>query len=256
MLTLSKRGLLVLAMLLLAVSLGSGVVGAKIGTQYERNRECCQTPRVRNVWLSAREMLGLVKFPSQIGQDKWVLETVFPNVRNGFFLDVGSADGTLLSNTKALEQRGWTGVCIDPFPTNMQGRTCQVLKEVVFSEPGKSVQFQAYGELGGVVDTLGVWKDRAMKAPTVEFKTTTLSDILARTNAPALIHFMSLDIEGAELEALKGFPFDKYKIGALAVEHNFEEPKRTEIAALLKSHGYVLSHTWRQDDFYVPANRQ
>jgi FkbM family methyltransferase len=185
-----------------------------------------------------------------------VLETVFPEVTNGFFLDVGSADGTYLSNTKALEQKGWKGICIDPFPTNMQGRTCTMLKEVVFSEVGKLVRFQAHGDLGGVADTLGVYKDRAMKAPTVEFRTTTLREILERTKAPPLIHFMSLDIEGAELEALEGFPFDKYRIGALAVEHNDEEPKRSEIAALMKSHGYRRSHTWYQDDFYVPENQR
>ena len=65
---------------------------------------------------------------------------------------------------------------------------------------------------------------------------------------------MSLDIEGAEFEALRGFPFDKYKIGALDVEHNYEEPKRSKIEALMKSHGYKRVHTWYWDDFYVPAN--
>ena len=66
---------------------------------------------------------------------------------------------------------------------------------------------------------------------------------------PPFIQFVSLDIEGAELEALKGFPFDRHRIGALAIEHNDEEPKRTEIQALMKRHGYRRSHTWQQDDF-------
>ena len=245
-----------MAMLLVAVALGSGYAGAKVGKRYEQNQMCCQTPRERNIWLAFRETLGLVTFPSQIGQDKWVLETVFPDVVNGFFLDVGSADGTIHSNTKALEQRGWTGVCIDPFPTHMEDRRCQMLKEVVFSEAGQRVKFQASGELGGIAHTLGVWKDPALKAPTVEFTTTTLGDILERTKAPQFIHFVSLDIEGAELEALKGFPFDRYTIGALAVEHNYEEPKRTEILALMKSHVYRRTNMWQQDDFYQPEKRR
>jgi hypothetical protein len=62
-----------------------------------------------------------------------------------------------------------------------------------------------------------------------------------------------MDIEGGELHALKGFPFDKYKIGALSVEHNFKEPKRSEIKALMESHGYKHVHTSDRDDFYVPA---
>jgi hypothetical protein len=247
-----RPSLLATALLVGVVALTSGFAGAKVGKQYERNRLCCQTPRERNILLSLRESFGLVSFPSQIGQDKWVLETVFPGVVDGFFLDVGSADGTLASNTKALEATGWSGICIDPFPTNMEGRTCQMLKEVVFSEAGKPVPFQVSEELSGIKDTLGVWKDRALKGRTVVFTTTTLGEILARTKAPHFIQFVSLDIEGAELEALKGFPFDRYSMGALAVEHNDEEPKRSEIHALMRSHGYRRCHTWQQDDFYVP----
>lgn len=241
-----------LAALLVLVAFGSGYVGLKLGRLYERNRLCCETPRARNLSLAWREMLGLTRFYSQIGQDRWVLETVFPDVKDGFFLDVGSADGTLLSNSRALEERGWSGICIDPFPKNMAGRTCQMLKEVVFSESGKRVKFQASGDVGGVAETLGRWKGEAMGAPTVEFTTVTLRDVLERTRAPRLIHFISLDIEGAELEALKGFPFDRHKIGALAVEHNDEEPKRTQIEELMRRHGYRRVHSWFQDDFYLP----
>jgi FkbM family methyltransferase len=237
---------------LTAVATGSAYMGLRIGRQYERNRLCCDTPRPRNLWLSAREVFGQARFYSQIGQDKWVLETVFPGVKNGFFLDVGSGDGTQLSNTKALEEQGWRGICIDPFPKNMEGRTCQMLKEVVFSESGKRMQFQASGDVGGIRDTLGKWKGEALGAPTIEFTTVTLRDVLENTRAPKFIHFVSLDIEGAELEALKAFPFDQYKIGAMAVEHNDEEPKRTEIEALMRRHGYRRVHSWQQDDFYVP----
>ena len=243
--------LLVLAMMLV-VSLLSAAGGAKLGSRYARNIQCCDMPRYRNIWLSVREELGFATFYSQIGQDKWVLEKVFPGVKDGFFLDVGSADGTRLSNTKALEERGWTGLCIDPFPTNMQGRSCQMVKEVVFSKAGVRMTFQASGDVGGITDTLGLWKGRAMQAPSVELTTTTLRDILERNKAPRYIHFISLDIEGAELEALKGFPFDTHKVGAFAIEHNFEEPKRTQIHELLRQQGYKHAHAWEQDDFFVP----
>jgi FkbM family methyltransferase len=244
--------LAVVAMVIVAC--GAGYTGVLLGIQYERNRACCQVPRMRNIALAIREKLRLTRFYSQIGQDKWVLETVFPGVRNGFFVDVGSADGTHLSNTKALEEKGWSGVCIDPFPRTMQDRTCQMAREVVFSEAGKRMQFQASGEFGGITEKLGVWKDTAMQAATVEFTTTTIGDILERTNAPPFIHFVSLDIEGAELEALKGFPFDRHKVGAFAIEHNYEEPKRSQILALLERHGYRRIHSWQHDDFYVSGD--
>ncbi|HEX7779049.1 MAG TPA: FkbM family methyltransferase [Vicinamibacterales bacterium] len=250
--TLVNRALLFAVMLVIA--LGSAYVGLRVGRQMERNIQCCQVFRQRNLLLSLRETLGLAPpFYSQIGQDKWVLERMFPGERHGFFLDVGSGDGTQLSNSKALEERGWTGLCVDPFPKNMDGRTCRMFKAVVFSEPGRTLRFHAAGDTGGLADTLGALKESAVTAPTVELTTTTLQAILQEAKAPDLIHFVSLDIEGAELEALKAFPFEKHRIGAMAVEHNFEEPKRTDIQTLMQRHGYRRVHSWQQDDFYAPV---
>jgi hypothetical protein len=64
---------------------------------------------------------------------------------------------------------------------------------------------------------------------------------------------MSIDIEGAELEALKGLDFSRYRIGALTVEHNFEEPKRSEIRSLLERNGYRLARSIEQDDYYLES---
>ena len=94
-----------LALLVIAVALASGILGVAVGRRYEFNSLCCQVPRYRKIVLSFKEALGVVSFPSQIGQDKWVSETVFPGVGDGFFLDVGSADGVVNSNTLVLEQK-------------------------------------------------------------------------------------------------------------------------------------------------------
>jgi hypothetical protein len=128
-----------------------------------------------------------------------------------------------------------------------------MFKEVVYGQAGKRVLFHTAGEIGGVADSLDTWKRRAETSPAVAFTTVTLGDILERANAPAFIHFMSLDIEGAELEALRGLPFDKYSFGAFAIEHNYEGRKRNDIEIFLEHQGYSRVHTWFQDDFFVPA---
>ena len=249
------RGRIALATVLALVLAGvSARAGMAVGRRYEFNRLCCDMPRGRNVILSLREALGVAFFPSQVGQDKWVSERVFPGVTDGYFVDVGSADGVEGSNTFALEQKGWRGICIDPFPTNMDGRTCQMFKDVVHAKSGDRVTFRQAGALGGIADHLGEWKEVADKYPAVEFTTVTLGEILERGSAPPFIHFMSLDIEGAELEALRGLPFDRYRFGAFAIEHNYESAKRDGIRALLESQGYERVHTWQQDDFYISKN--
>jgi FkbM family methyltransferase len=220
-----------------------------------KNRICCDMSALAALNATIHEEVFGDHYPSQLGQDKWVLFRMFPRVKDGFFLDVGSGEGTNLSNTKALEERGWKGICIDPFPSHMEGRTCQVFKEVVWSKPGVVVEFHPSGDFGGVKDTLGRWKDEGLAAPGVKLSTVTLAHILERAQAPSFINFMSLDIEGAELEALRGLPFDKYKFGAMAIEHNFEEPKRSDIQNFLSERGYERVHTRRHDDFYAPKAR-
>src|SRR3954447_25988846 len=243
----------VAAIVLLSVATAAGYFGMRVGRSFQLNQMCCQIPQRHNFEISVRERLGLLKFPSQIGQDRWVSEKVFPGVTNGYFLDVGSADGFVNSNTWALEQRGWKGICVDPFPSNMQGRTCQMFREAVDAEGGHRVSFAADGELGGITDYIDRYKGSVKKTKTVDLTTVALGDILQRAHAPSYVNFMSLDIEGAELEALRGFPFDRYKLGSIAIEHNYEEPKRSQIEELLKSKGYTKVHTWLQDDFYLPA---
>jgi len=248
-----KRTLVVALFAAAAAGLGGTWLGAHIGRRYEKNWECCAMPRGHNMIVSAKETFGLLRFPSQIGQDRWVAETIFPGVTNGYFLDVGSADGFFNSNTWALERRGWTGICVDPFPSNTAGRTCRLFKEPVDAVAGRQIEFKSAGETGGISDYLGQGKAAVASAPTVRLTTTTLGDILQRAHAPSFIHFMSLDIEGAELQALEGFPFARYALGAMAIEHNYEEPKRSSIERLLKSHGYVRVRTLMQDDFYLSA---
>jgi FkbM family methyltransferase len=224
----------------------------EIREQYAFNRVCCDLSWRQAVSLTWEEAIGGATYPSEIGQDKWVLVKMFPGVTDGFFLDVGSGHGTIGSNTKALEERGWTGICVDPFPVQMQGRTCRMVREVVSSVAGQTVKFHTHAGLGGIADTLGKWKEEAVKAPAVDLSTTTLADLLAEAGAPPFIHFLSLDIEGAELEALRGLPFDRYRFGAMAIEHNDEEPRRTDTLAFLAARGYHRTHAFRQDDYYAP----
>ena len=227
--------------------------GVEARKQFALNRECCDFSLLAG---AADDGAGSASAASPIrrrsARTSGSSARCSPASPNGFFLDVGSGHGTIGSNTKALEELGWTGICVDPFPTHMEGRTCRMEKVVVSSAAGQVVKFHTHSGLGGIADTLGKWKEEAEKSPAVELTTTTLGEVLAGANAPPFIHFLSLDIEGAELEALRGVPFDKYRFGAMAIEHNDEEPKRSDLLKFLEESGYRRVHTYKQDDFYAP----
>jgi hypothetical protein len=205
--------------------------------------------------MDLRETLRLQEFHSQIGQDKWILGVVFPGVTDGYFVDVGSWDAVVYSNSKALEDRGWTGICVDPFPANWRDRSCRLFREVAYSEPGEVVRFRAAGGLGGIDEHIDKWKKLVENEPVVEFTTTTLAELLQRGRAPRFIHYVSIDTEGSELEILQGFPFDVHEVGAFSIEHNFEEPKRSRIRELLEARGYRLARKQDVEDWFVAVKR-
>lgn len=197
-------------------------------------------------------MLGREDFRALYGQDLWVSRAVYPDVEDGYFVDLGAADGETDSNTKLLELKGWKGICIDPFAHSMQQRTCTVVREAVDSEAGNVVEFQQPGNFsGGLVKYAGAWVSDEDKQETVKLITTTLETILDKAGAPHFINYMSVDIEGAEYPALKDFPFDKYRIGAFTIEHNNVEERRTAIRQLMEANGYHLEHAVLDQDWYV-----
>jgi len=218
---------------------------------YKMNRLLYELPQGESVRAAIRHALGIQKSYAQGEQDLWIALAVAPGKRDGYYVDVGSADGVVHSNTYVLDQLGWKGICVDPFPTNMGRRTCQMVKQPVFSESGKKVAFRDAGENGGIATTLDRSKEIAASAPLVEFTTITIDDILQKGNAPRHIDYLSIDVEGAEFEALKGLSLDKYEVDAITIEHNDEKEKRESIQHLLESKGFVRVRSWLTDDWYL-----
>jgi len=206
-------------------------------------------------FLDLKQMAGLQNFYSQLGQDKWIIGKVFPGVKNGYFVDIGSWDAEIDSNSKALEELGWSGICIDPFPRNWRNRNCHLFKEVVYSRKGEVIKFRMAGIIGGIDTHIDRHATKVQSSPVVELTTTTIGDILERANAPRFIHYVNIDTEGSEMEILKAFPFSEYTVGAFTIEHNFEEPKRRLIREFLEHKGYRFVKEQIVDDWYILGDK-
>jgi FkbM family methyltransferase len=241
----------VLIVCLLAVIADSLVLGVTFGRIYESQRILYELPTGANVLAAYRRLFNLQRSYGQFQQDLWVALAVGRGKRNGYYVDVGSADGEENSNTYLLDQMGWKGICIDPFPRNMQRRTCQVFEQPAFGESGKKVRFRAAGDLGGIESDLGAHKTQASEAPLVEFTTATLDEFLGKGKAPHWIDYMNIDVEGAEFDVLSGLSLDRYEVGAFTIEHNYEVEKRERIHRLLEAKGYIRVRSWEVDDWYV-----
>jgi FkbM family methyltransferase len=200
---------------------------------------------------------------AQLDQDVWVLEqTGFK--RDGFFVEFGATNGILLSNTYLLESAyDWSGICAEPNPEFyaqlQRNRSCIVSSDCIAGETGKTVEFIAADEFGGFAE----YADHDMHADkrqayaesgkVLELTTISLHDFLKKSKAPKTIDYLSIDTEGSEYEILASFPFEKWDIRLITVEHNFT-PMRDKIFDLLTEQGYVRTEM-QWDDWYAKADQ-
>ena len=57
---------------------------------------------------------------------------------------------------------------------------------------------------------------------------------------PQVIDYVNLDTEGSEMNILEGFPFNRTCVRLWTIEHNNEEPKKTQIRKIMERHGCEL----------------
>lgn len=196
---------------------------------------------------------------SQLNQDLNVLK-FYNNKRDGFFVEIGASDGVTLSNTHLLEKSyKWRGICVEPIPydflqlkINRPNSMC--CDNAVYNISGLEVKFDISNKehlLSGISTHIDRHKHIINKnKTTINVNTISLVDLLDKYHAPEFIEYMSLDTEGSEYEILKTFDFNKYKIGLIDVEHNYIEPRRSQIKKLLTENGYVYLGENKWDDSY------
>lgn len=177
---------------------------------------------------------------SQDNEETVILE-YFGN-RIGRFLDIGAAGGVKFSNTRALAERGWGGVLVEPSP-----RQFLELWKLYGRDPRMTLVNVAVEKFGGlrefhfspdtVVNTidqacLETWK-RTFPYESWWIQTIGIFDFMARFSGP--YQFISVDAEGRSVEiGLNLFP---YELGAelVCVEH---DQGIEELAARMESWGY------------------
>lgn len=188
---------------------------------------------------------------SGLGQDFFALEKSY-YANNGFFVDIGAADGFTASNTFLLEKfYNWAGICIDPNPVFLQSlyncRNSCVSNLCAYSETGIILPFQFYDDTAGFYGWnlraglkyhLSEIDEKIMKSfREINVLTVSLNDLLLLYQAPFEINYISLDTEGSEYEILKTFDFSKYDVRCLTIEYSNQNQKR-DIENLLIEKNY------------------
>ena len=153
----------------------------------------------------------------------------------------------------------WKGICVEPIPNKFELLCKNRVNSLccdnpVYNKSNENVIFDIannYVLLSGISNNIDTHKT-AVDCNKTEITLTTISfnDLLTKFNAPLFIDYLSLDTEGSELEILKSVNLQKYTFGLIDVEHNYSEPRRSQIRDLLESNGYIFIKENQWDDCY------
>lgn len=197
---------------------------------------------------------------SENGQEFFVLDHLgYKN--NGYFVDLGASDGVTASNTFLLEKfYKWSGICVDPNPQTIKSlsgaRDCNICDLAVWETSG---QVKPFKFLQDQTEFYG-WNLRSGLSETVvgldsrysEFNvfTISLNDLLELYNAPYEIDYISMDLEGSELNVLRSFDFTENLVKIWTIEHS-NDAQEHEIFTIMSSNNYVLKNKTGQENWYV-----
>lgn len=209
---------------------------------------------LRTFAISVLDYFRHKKSYSQDGEDV-VLYSFFGHKKGykGFFVDVGAHHPVRFSNTWMLYKKGWKGINIDPTPgcmrpfkwlrgrdTNLElgvGSTPGTLTFYCFDEPALNTFDKKVADARNTGNPY-----RIIKSIDVPIKT--LAQIL-HEHLPKGQHidFISIDVEGLDLDVLRSNDWSLYRPGYLLVEDtrfNLQHPEESEINQYLNDIGYVI----------------
>jgi FkbM family methyltransferase len=193
------------------------------------------------------------------------LNEIFQNKKNGFYVELGANDGINQSNTFFFEKFfNWSGILIEPFIDNF--KACKVnrspLNHVVNAAcVSNSFKSDTMPLMYSNLMTIALKGDndisdrekhaksgsKFIKGKNFVFNspTRTLTSILEESHAPKLIDLLSLDVEGAEIEVLKGLDHSKYRFDYICVESR----ELNEMTSYLESQSYKLVRSLSNHDY-------
>ena len=200
---------------------------------------------------------------SQDKEDECLVQNFFENICGGTYVELGALDGVKYSNSHLFHYGlDWRGVLIEPNPKNFRALRHNRPEDDTFNyavcASSSKVRFvgdRKRGATSGVLEFMDPsfvkeWHPNIdiAKLPTIDCKS--LSDILDESLlVPGqAIDFLSLDVEGAELEVLKTLNFTKHIFGVIFYENG---GKDLEIKKLLDEHGYEFRFQALRSNFHT-----
>ena len=197
---------------------------------------------------------------SELNQDIFVLD-VLNFKKNGYFIDLGAADGVELRNTYILEKKyKWRGVLCDAnshYEKKLKLNRSQPIENKVIYDKNTKVKFSEimFPMLSSISSFASGDKHKKMRkkyfVKNKIKKTISVNSFLKKHKCPTTIDYLSIDTEGSEYKILKAFDFKKYKVNVITVEHNYTDNKYKINRLLISKNFKLVDINSKQEGWYI-----
>ena len=161
---------------------------------------------------------------------------IFQNKKKGFFIDIGCNHPVYNNNTYLLYKKGWRGINVDLDKQSIDlfniYRKHDFNKNVAVASVSKEVDLYFYHNKSAIntINKTSAEFQKAIPKEVRKITTNTLNSIiLASSFADKKVDFLSIDVEGYELEVLKGFDLKKYSPKVIVIEFLDLSLKKLEV---------------------------
>jgi FkbM family methyltransferase len=197
---------------------------------------------------------------AQYGEDL-ILWGALSDVERGFYIDAGAGDPHNDSVTKLFYEAGWRGINIEPCPRSFDQISAARLRDLNLkiaasnqSGVAKLYEVEEMPGLSTTVDQLANgYMAKGMKICSYDVPCATLADICSG-NVHGEIHFLKIDVEGAERSVLEGCNFNRFRPWLLAIEATVPctyTPSHEEWEHLVLGAGYEFALFNEINRYYV-----
>lgn len=196
---------------------------------------------------------------SQGGEDL-ILNTIFNKTQKGFYVDIGANNPHIQSNTHFFYMKGWHGINIDALPGSMKifnrKRNRDINIEAAISNKNDELTYYMFKK--SFYNTFNKHEIEKLKKIT-EFvgekivRPLTLASILDDF-CPGNIDFLTVDVEGYDLEVLESNNWKKYRPKIIVTEFFSSDLKMLEqnkIFQFLNNKGYRFLCNSLTNAFYI-----
>ena len=189
-----------------------------------------------------------------------LINRLFSSLSKGCFVDVGAGHPLFENDTKALYDRGWTGINIEPQSVFFQELAAQRPNDrnfnvAISNEPGPLTFHEVVGTGLSTCDPAEAQRaaERGFQIIPHQIGADTLRNVLDQAGSPT-IDLLKVDVEGFELKVLESNDWARFRPSLIVVEATFPEtPQRRPdlVTPFLMARGYRRVYFDGLNDYFV-----